>query len=163
MNSFSDLQTALLNIATDLCGGTVIVHKLVDGNAAPGWHFSAPGGTPTPATGDTAADGTVNFAWDSPQSQTTDLTETLTPGYAFVSASCALKNGNATGSPITNGVHLSVGPLDTVQCTFNNRTLTAGIHVDKTASPTVMTSGGLRHLHLCRHQHRRGSARQRRA
>ena len=143
VSSFNNLENALLDIATDLCGGTVIVHKLVDGQpAGAGWHFSAPGGTSTPGTGDTDSDGIVNFAWDSPQDQTTDLTETQKPGYTLTGAGCLL-NGNATGTPIANGVHLTVGPRDTVQCTFNNRTLRAAISVEKTASPTVLTANGL--------------------
>ena len=43
VSSFSDLQEALLDIATDLCGGTVIVHKLVDGQPASGLALLRPG------------------------------------------------------------------------------------------------------------------------
>ena len=94
----------------------------------------------------------MNFAWDSPQTQTTDLTETQKPGYTLTSATCLL-NGNATGSAITNGVHLSVGPRDTVQCTFNNRTLRAG-STWRSGVPNGDDRQRVRHLHLRRHQRR---------
>ena len=127
-------------MATELCGGTVVIQKLLDGQPAPGWAFSAPGGTPSAAA--TNAQGKLIFDWNSTQPQATDLTETQQPGYALVSSSCLL-NGNPSGTAITNGKRLTVGPLDTIYCTFNNRTLTSGIDVQKTASPTTVTPGGL--------------------
>src|SRR5581483_3190447 len=139
--SYSDLQTALLNIATELCGGTVVIEKDVDGTPSGGWHFSATNGGSPSGAGNTDANGLVSFQWNSPLTQGTDITETVKDGYAFKKASCTL-NGNAVGSPVTNGVHLSVGPLDTIHCVFDNHKLSAQIHIEKTASPTTVVAGG---------------------
>ncbi len=143
VTSFTDLKPALLEIATELCGGTVIVQKLLDGNPAEGWHFTASGSPApvvTPDSGDTDENGMVQFDWDSAQNVTTTLTETIDPGYAFAGATCARNNDPATA--FVNGGQLVVGPLDTIRCTFNNRTLPAHINVEKSASADTVVSGG---------------------
>ena len=98
MKSFADLQSGLLKMATELCGGTVVIQKLLDGQPAPGWAFSAPGGTPSAAA--TNAEGKLIFDWNSAQPQATDLTETQQPGYRLVSSSLPPQR-----QPVRHGDH----------------------------------------------------------
>jgi hypothetical protein len=137
---FDNLSDALLDIATELCGGTVTVEKRVDGQLAGGWTFSATGGA-TPDKGLTDAKGEVRFEWefksDSPKLAV--ITETPKPGFVLESIRCTRDNEPA-GSLVKGGVILKVHPEDIIRCRFDNRTVPVGIDILKTG-PTQAHEG----------------------
>ncbi|MGH9004757.1 MAG: vWA domain-containing protein, partial [Acidimicrobiia bacterium] len=79
VSDFAQLEASLRSIATELCGGTVVVQNSVDGEKGRGWSFQATNGA-TPASGDTDADGMINFRWESPVPEA-DVTLTSQSGY----------------------------------------------------------------------------------
>ena len=127
--NFSDLSTVLNNIVTDLCGGTITVHKVIDadgdlhttgdqtssGTEVSGWNFDV-GGTSasTDSTGSTAS---------VPKDQGTySVTETVQSGYSVVGASCTNQSQGAEGTwnqgSAVTGIEL--GAQDVISCTFYN-------------------------------------------
>lgn len=120
VQGFDKLSGALQNLATDLCGGSVVVEKLLDGLHTAGWTFSATGATPeTAATGD---DGRVTFEWDSVQAVDTVITELSQPDVVLDGAAC-LKGDDPVGTFADGAMHLTVGPEDIIKCRFDNRTV----------------------------------------
>ena len=139
--NFDELSTALNEIVTDLCGGTISVTKLVDGQAASGWDYSVSvtGGTPSPSSGITDGSGKVNFdinPTDGPA--TASVIETVKSGYQIVSASCSTAtHGVGTFDGVDSVDGITVGASDVISCTFNNRQLptTGTITFVKDAQP----------------------------
>ena len=109
-----DLSTALKGIATDLCDESVVVHRTVNGQPVSGFSFTSSAGGATVVTG---ADGVANFSWDVPGGVTTTITETPRAGFPLASVSCLL-NGAPTGTRDGNSITVTVGPQDTIDCTF---------------------------------------------
>ena len=135
---FMQLSDDLGDLAKQLCGGTINVHKIVDGDGDPnttgdqtfqaGWMFNAnvtsAGDSSTPPSGTTDGGGFVGFEINlgGDQTATVNIVETVQPGYGVILAECdafdngplgTWNNGNAV-----NGIVL--GPADIVICTFYN-------------------------------------------
>lgn len=122
-DGFDDLGSTLQIIATDLCGGTISAHKVIDRDgdlqttddqsAGDGWDFMVAGQPKTTDEFGNTASVSVDSAgpWD--------VTETPQDGYTFISASCDGASDN--GSPVTNGVGgIMVNEDNIVSCTFYN-------------------------------------------
>ena len=130
VSTFGALQARLTALATALCGGTVVVRKLMDGRAAAGWTFDATGPA-TPADGATtyAPGGTTSFSYgfDSPDDLAVDTTisERPQPDVALAGASCTEGDNMSVGDFAGGAMHLSISPEDRIKCTFDSRTVQA--------------------------------------
>ncbi len=114
-SDFATLAADLADYAIQLCGGTINVKKLVDGNPAANWVFTIDGDQHI-----TGADGFIPSV--EVDNGTYSVVETPKNGFTFQSAVCTINN-QSVGSPITNGVGaISVDSNDIVTCTFNNIT-----------------------------------------
>ena len=149
-SGFDTLAAELAELASELCGGTISVHKIIDADGNPsttndqsngqGWHFDAPvtGGSASPPHGDTAIDGFIVF--DIGIDGTTasvNITETVKAGFSFISAVCTKNGDPPVGTPATNAVNgIVIGPQDIVSCTFYNTLIT------HTLTMAVSPSGG---------------------
>jgi hypothetical protein len=115
MGNISELGVVLTDLTTALCGGTITVTKLVDQAPASGWTFDI-GGTSkvTNQNGQTEA---VHL-----NASTYSVSETVVPGYSFVSAACtgATNNGSQGQNSVTGIV---IGNTNIVSCVFYNSTL----------------------------------------
>ncbi len=134
-SNFSTLAADLAELATQLCGGTVTVHKVLDADGklnttgdqtnGPGWTFTAdvvPPDSATPSSGQTDSGGMLNFDLDlgNDNEAHLDIIETVQPGYVLLDASCE-ESGYEVGTPEGNAVNkIPVGPQDIVSCTFYN-------------------------------------------
>ena len=132
---FAQLAAQLAELAQELCGGTISVHKVIDadGNLSTtgdqsngqGWHFDASvtNGTSTPPDGDTGSDGFVVFDIAiAGATASVNIAETVKSGFAFISASCTKNGDPPVGTPAGNAVNnIEIGPQDIVSCTFYNR------------------------------------------
>ncbi|MEM7132294.1 MAG: hypothetical protein AAF702_38685 [Chloroflexota bacterium] len=163
------LYTNFQNVAYDLCGESLTVTKLVDeadGNgymASPGWVFSGtldiPSGgyswiVPDVTVGDsrigtTGSDGTVQFQWDTPQPNSSNIliSENLQPGYNFVDAQCTVRRiGGSDTQPLPIEIDnasftAQLQSNDIATCTVRNAK--TRITLNKSVSPTsVPESGG---------------------
>jgi len=137
---FSSLASTLQTLATDLCGGTINVHKIIDQdgnvqttndqtNAGQGWTFLVANQTKT-----TDANGLTPSADVTVSGGPYSVIETGGPtGYSFVSGSCSGATNN--GSPTQNGVSgIQVGNNDIVSCMFYNQPLAGTLTVFKQVS-----------------------------
>jgi uncharacterized repeat protein (TIGR01451 family)/LPXTG-motif cell wall-anchored protein len=153
--SFDDLRSSLKEFATALCGGSVTVTKEASTPEAPGsfspaagWELTgtldgeAPPLTVTPADGVTLADGQVNFKWTSTNAETITITETPQDGFTLQDVVCDGYEGEIVPSEDGNGVVLTVGPTDTVSCTFRNRAASVDLTVTKSDGGISTTPGG---------------------
>ena len=128
VSTFGALQRGLAILATALCGGKVVVQKLMDGWPAAGWTFDATGPA-TPADGATtvAPGGTTSFSYgfDSPDDLAVDTTisERPQPDVALTGASCTKGDNTSVGEFAGGAMHLAIGPEDSIKCTFDNRTV----------------------------------------
>lgn len=138
LTNFADLEQELFDLATDLCGGQISVHKLIDADGNPGttgdqtstggWFFNANvtsggGDNAVPPSGFT--DGFGYFVSDiglGPDNMATvNVVETVQSGYALIAASCMAVGNGPLGTWTGNAVNgINVGVLDIVQCTFIN-------------------------------------------
>mgnify|MGYP001597125894 CR=1 FL=1 len=127
VSNFDDLAATLSTLATDLCGGTISVTKVVDedGNLettddqTPGVGFTFDVAGTEQVTDDTGKTAPVEVTGD----ETVSVVESLFAGYDFVSAMCVVTNdGNAVvGTLGENAVTtIVVGSADIVSCTFFN-------------------------------------------
>jgi len=143
LTDFSTLAGKLKDLALELCGGTITVHKTIDGDGdidtladqsdGSGWTFTANASpdSSTPAFGATDGDGMINFAINlgADSTATVDMLETMQPGFVFISGSCTKPDGpddgtdpDPVGSPGTNAVNdIVTGPQDIITCNFYNR------------------------------------------
>ncbi len=151
---FGDLADNLAALANELCGGTLTITKTIDGVNAPnaalaGWQFAVTGAS-TQTTDNTGVAGPVDLT-DGPGNATVSVSETVKAGYAFAGATCVKQDGPDAGTepdPITvtataTGLTgLSIGPDDIVNCTFQNRALTAeGPFGNATCTDTIDNDG----------------------
>lgn len=159
---YASATAALKAVALAGCTGTVTVVKnvvpstspagsIVDATPASGWTFSHStdaGGTatPTPATGVTRANGSINYAIAFAEGKTTakiTITETQQAGYSIVPQNSfnAVCTNNDTGAnvPVVNtangtpGFTVVANKLDAISCAVYNRAPVPGssIVVDK--------------------------------
>ncbi|MCO6455289.1 MAG: VWA domain-containing protein, partial [Pirellulaceae bacterium] len=146
VSNVDDFASVITEIALELCGGTVLVNKIIDLDGdlnttndqsdGAGWTFTANPDAPataTPPMGMTDSDGMINFDLDfgGEDEATVDITETVQPGFTFLDASCtgsSISNGTLSGSSV-NDIQLS--RLDTVFCTFYNQPRSAAIDLQK--------------------------------
>lgn len=145
-SNFDTLANDLATLASELCGGTITVNKVVDqdGNletlgdqtASAGWTFSVNGNNyVTGETGQTEAiavdDGTY------------DVTETVQEGFVPVGASCTSNDGEQGTWNSSNAVTgVAVSNTEIVTCTFYNAplpTLTVTKTVDGAGVPSDFT------------------------
>ncbi|MEZ5144232.1 MAG: VWA domain-containing protein [Acidimicrobiales bacterium] len=154
LTSFSELESTLRTLVTELCGGSVTVEKLADNGSgtfqpASGWDFTL---DPTNAqipnqTKSTDANGQANFKIDSFASEQVTLTENLAakPGYQLLAdqLSCTNSNGpNPTLTPVLNGVQFNLGPTDIVSCTFKNKKQFVDLGIAKSDGGVSTVPGG---------------------
>jgi hypothetical protein len=135
--NFSQLEQELYDLAVELCGGQISVHKLIDADGNPlttgdqtstaGWNFNANvttmGDSSTPPSGMTDANGyivfDINLGGD--QTATVNIVESVQSGYALISASCMAVNNGPMGTWSGNAVNgITLGPADITLCTFVN-------------------------------------------
>ena len=133
-SDFSTLASDLATLAAELCGGTITVHKTIDGDGNLGttgdqtnganWTFTTnvdPPDSSSPASGDT--DGTGNILFDintgADDVANVDIIEPGETGFGFLSASCS--NPNPVGTPAFGAVNnITVNKFDIITCTFYN-------------------------------------------
>ena len=143
---FGTLAFALAELAEELCGGTITVHKLIDADGnlgttgdqsdGPNWTFSTnvdPPDSSTPPSGDTDGSGLINFAIDLgfDNSAVVDIIEPGEAGYTFLGANCTKPDGpdpgpdpDPVGTPGSMAVNnIPVGEQDIITCTFYNRSI----------------------------------------
>jgi len=129
-SDFGTLADTLVQIAGELCGGTVTVRKFVDDVPAQGWEFTAyvTDGTPTPSSGYTDANGYIVFDIEIDEGvdvASVDIVETPKPGYNFVTASAV----DCTGAPVgtlsgASIINIPVQQLCAVYAEFDNTEVT---------------------------------------
>jgi hypothetical protein len=135
-SDFSTLASDLADFAAELCGGTIIAHKVIDGDGnlgttgdqtpGVGWTFNTnvdPPDTSTPTSSTTDATGTIDPVFDidtgADDTANVDVTETIPAGYGFLSANCT-KPG-AVGTPAFGAVNnITINKFDIVNCFFYN-------------------------------------------
>jgi uncharacterized repeat protein (TIGR01451 family) len=127
LGDVTQLGTVLSELVTSLCGGTITVQKLIDGDGdlqttsdqipASDWEFTVNGTTGSPITDLTEASGYTNPF--SVSADTYSVTETIDQDYDLIYASCsgAMDDGTFLGSSVTGIV---VGDTDVVSCVFIN-------------------------------------------
>ena len=121
-SGFDTLAASLATLASELCGGTITVKKLVDADGtldtsddqspASGWSFDVLGSPSDPdsvLTGDDGFTPSVEV-----EAGTYSVTETTQPGYELLSAVCTI-NDVEVGTE-----NFSVSASDIVACTFIN-------------------------------------------
>ncbi|MBI5951934.1 MAG: VWA domain-containing protein [Chloroflexi bacterium] len=147
-SDFDELAADLAAFATETCGGTISVYKVIDADGdttttddqsnGTGWHFSAAvsGGSASPTEGDTASDGSIVFDIDIDGSTASvDIAETLLGGFDFISASC-LDGSTPVGTPTSGAVNdIVIGQQDVLSCKFYNRVTPGSITIIKDAAP----------------------------
>ncbi|MGH9040568.1 MAG: vWA domain-containing protein [Acidimicrobiia bacterium] len=138
-----DLSDLLTTIATDLCKGSVVVNRLLDGNPAAGFQFTASGGVGDPDT--TEADGVANFkySWGSSAPISTTITQVNGGNYPIGELFCVRENGDIVlGSG--NAVTVTLDPQELVVCTFggDDPFSGAGTPSPESPNPGVGTGGG---------------------
>ena len=118
-SDFSTLASTLADLASELCGGTITIKKLVDGVPAQGWTFDISGSPSNPDPVQTGSDGFTPSVELEPG--TYSVEETLQDGYTFVAAECTINNGSwntvSSGNSVTA---IPVGSNDIISCVFNN-------------------------------------------
>lgn len=142
-SDFSTLAADLATLAAELCGGTITVHKTIDGDGNLGttgdqtnganWTFTTnvdPPDSSTPPSGDTDATGNILFDIDTGADDVAnvDVIEPGETGYGFLSANCTKQDGpdpgtdpDPVGTPATGAVNdITVNKFDIINCTFYN-------------------------------------------
>jgi len=113
--SFDALAATLAQLASDLCGGTITVTKLIDDTPTSGWTFDVAGESLV-----TGQNGQTDPKEVNPG--TYSVTETVENGYEVASAVCYNQSqeveGTWNGSTVTG---IDVSANDIITCTFNNR------------------------------------------
>ncbi len=144
---FETLAGTLAQLAIDLCGSTITVKKLIDADGleetthdrtpAAGWTFrpETVGGSPTPESAATDAEGSVVFVIEpetptfDASATTVDVFEAAMEGYELLDASCAGATDNGTSNGMDGVTGIVVELDDIVVCTFIN-------------APEDLTTGG---------------------
>ncbi len=138
-SDFSGLAQTLADLASELCGGTITVSKLIDADGnlnttddqtpASGWEFDVNGTPSNPSAVVTNDVGQTPAVEVDPG--TYSVAETVKPGYAVIDVDCTINRQTAgswqSGNTITG---LNVNATDIVSCRFINTTL-AEVTVNK--------------------------------
>ena len=121
-SNFSTLATDLAALASELCGGTITVTKLIDADSN-----LETAGDRSPASGWTFTTNGSDYVTDiSGQTQAVELNqgtysaaESVQSAYELLTASCsgATSNGSFSGNAVSG---IEVGSSDIVSCTFIN-------------------------------------------
>ncbi len=135
---FEGLAETLAGLATDLCGGTITVTKLIDEDGtltttddqtpAEGWVFwpEVPSGSTDKERAATDENGmavftiTPDIAAAAGDGTLVNLFEVAQPGYGLLEASCVDAADTGTSNELDAVTGIIVGPEDNVQCTFIN-------------------------------------------
>lgn len=139
--SFDDLASTLQGIATDLCGGTITVTKVIDRDGdlgttddqspAAGWEFNIGGNAGQMTTDPDGKTSAVEI--DTP---TASVTETDGPaGYTFAGATCTNTNHDnvEVGTAGENAVNdIALTDEDVISCVFYNKPAEATLQLFKT-------------------------------
>jgi uncharacterized repeat protein (TIGR01451 family) len=132
----SDTSTLVADVkalATELCGGTVTIHKTVETGTGvfvdgPDWQFASTNAETSPVTTD--AGGLANLKFDHTKLGTQTITETgPASGYTIKSVDCGSKV--ATVDLAKTGFTVDVGSLDIVSCDVVNTPALGSITVQK--------------------------------
>ncbi|MCB1002724.1 MAG: DUF11 domain-containing protein [Acidimicrobiales bacterium] len=164
LTDFGGLGDTFYDVATRICGGSLVLRKLVPGTEPgswvprPGWDFEAsfPGGAPAfvdPGTDlTTGADGRVELSWLNPSGDTdVTVTEHLAEGQRQASVSCETASGPESGAPaVERGGEATESPWFTVRvprhaqtvCDVRNYTDGADLRLDKSVAPEVLDGPG---------------------
>lgn len=164
LTDFGGLGDTLLDVATRICGGSLVVRKMVPG-AEPGswvprpnWDFTVdfPGGAPAflePGTRvTTGADGTATLSWLNPSGDTdVVVTEQLGDAMRQAGVSCDTPSaGSRRGATVERGAEATEAPwfaltvprhTQTV-CEVRNYQQGPGLIIEKEASPASMPTAG---------------------
>jgi hypothetical protein len=142
-SDFSTLASDLATLAAELCGGTITVHKTIDGDGDLGttgdqtsgasWTFTTnvdPPDSSTPPSGDTDGTGNIlfNINTGADDMANVDIIEPGEAGFGFLSASCTKPDGpdgdtdpDPVGTPAFGAVNnIAVNKFDIISCTFYN-------------------------------------------
>jgi uncharacterized repeat protein (TIGR01451 family) len=132
------LKATLAKLTTQICGGTVHVHKQV--RTGPGTSFvNGAGWAFTSAHADVAdqvtdGSGNTDFGFSFSQTGTAQtITETPQPGYSFEGFTCDGENP----TPGTNGFSVTVNSEDDITCTVTNTPSTALLTLNKVTTHGV--------------------------
>ncbi|MGD8214118.1 VWA domain-containing protein [Aestuariimicrobium sp. Y1814] len=152
IGNYEALTAALETIAYKACEGTVSVIKETQDhngtviNQHANWAFNNSNGTP--ASGQTDANGALNFEVDIPDganTASTTITEAQKPGWTMQqqSGSNAVCTNNKTGATVTtanvtNGFTVSVGRNDVVTCKVVNKLDPPSLTIAQTITPTFV-------------------------
>ncbi|MDQ1431882.1 MAG: trimeric autotransporter adhesin, partial [Actinomycetota bacterium] len=132
----SDTSTLVADVkalATELCGGTVTIHKTVQTGAGvfvdgPNWQFASLNAATSPVTTD--AGGLANLKFEHDKLGTETITETgPATGYTIQSVDCGSKATTVNDSK--TGFTVDVGSLDIVTCDVVNTPALGSISVSK--------------------------------
>ncbi len=132
-NDFVDLAATLQTLATDMCGGTITVQKIIDQDGdlqtedvppvpGIGWSFDVAGSSQT--TDDNGYTQSVNVKT---KQGPFSVTETADPDFNFLTAFCSgstLSSGSLSGTTISG---IGVGNGDIVSCVFINSPISTPI------------------------------------
>ena len=161
---FGGLGDALVDVATRICGGSLVIRKLVPGTQPgswvprPGWSFTAdfPDGDPAflePGTAlTTGADGTVTMSWLNPAGDTdVVVTEQLEPDQRLAGVTCSTPSGPEAGAaPVEVGGEATDDPwfgltvprhAETV-CEVRNYRNGLPLQLEKEATPAELDGPG---------------------
>jgi len=154
--NFDALADTLADLAGQLCGGTITVHKVIDedgdlqtttdqtttGTDVAGWEYGttnvSSGDSVTPATVTTDTSGTATQVFDitiDGDTAALDLVETVKNGYELVGASCsgATTGGTFDDTDSVDGIVISRS--DIASCTFYNTPKPGSIEIIKDVDP----------------------------
>lgn len=146
-SNFAALGQSLQDLATELCGGTVTINKVIDEDGNPqttddqtpgeGWSFdieNGQNGVLTDTSGQTQAI-SVDPGTD------LSITENPQEGYTVTQASCtgATSNGSQNGNAIEG---LNIAADDIVSCTFYNTPNQTDLEITKTDNLDEVAAGG---------------------
>jgi len=161
---FGTLATTLAALANTLCGGTISVKKLVDGQPASGWMFttSVSGGTSNPisSTTDLGGTGFINPVFTiniSGTTATVNVTETLQGGYSFINAICKKNNTSVGTSESGKVTGIVIGKNDAIYCEFNNTHFQCTSNANCTNLNTDCAIGICNATHQCEQQFKSSS------
>lgn len=129
VDTFADLEDALFDIVSELCGGTIFVKKTIDGVNASGWEFNVniEHGEliqVIPPSGLTDENGSLTFiidVEDGYETATVDIIETIQPGYMIADATAINCLGQEVGTLGVDGIYdLDVGKVCYIYAEFDN-------------------------------------------
>ncbi|QAY74628.1 VWA domain-containing protein [Agromyces protaetiae] len=140
--NYATLGDQLHEIAVALCGGTVFVHKDVDGVPAAGWRFDAKSADVSPVSQETEAGGVtdpyyVSGYGEGHSSRSVTFDEKQKPGYSLEGVVCKVGGPHGPNAPsqITgeSSFSVEVGKTDVVHCYVSNGGPPRDVSIEKSA------------------------------